>query len=136
MEFIKKDDDNYIVNVSDLCLSIYKFIHVTNLTDKIKTLSKEERFFLCNYVIETYGNSESKETDSLIENLTELEKEVDLLIQHEDSKLEDEFYLNLVDLIKPLDITLSSVKLDIDEISKEEAIVLLRDEKLDQLFGS
>jgi hypothetical protein len=134
----KSVQEFFYFNVSQDLYNIYNFIHIIDLSDRIKTLSKIEKFLLTIYVVNTYGNSESKETDELIINLTELEFEIDSILNKEDGKEIDPVLDQILKIgneyIDFKDIYLTLNDGVIPELSKEEAIVRLRDDKLSELF--
>lgn len=137
---ILSKNDYYYINVSQTFQYIYNYIHITDVSPLIKKLDQVERFLLTEIILKTYGSDESKETDFLLQNLELLEDELDIRISYVDGLLTDQFYLKLYDQLDnrviSQDIKLFFGDSELVELSKSEAIVNLREEKLDNLFGS
>lgn len=148
-DYLSKRDitEQFTFEVDQSVVDIFNYIHIIRLESAIKNLSPLERFLLTIYVVNTYGDSEAKETEELIHNITELEFEIDsILVKEEDSynlkqinPLLDQIIkisnpINGTKIIEFKDIYLTFEDQIVPELSKENAIIQLRETKLNQLL--
>jgi len=149
-DYLKKlnTQEYFTFEVSPEMVDIFNFIHLIDLRTEIQKLSEIERFLLIIYVVNTYGNSENKETEELIINLGELETEIDEILKKEENFSELDPILEQILEISSGEYPSNQIKHIIDfkdiyltygdqiipELSREEAIIKLRENKLNELF--
>lgn len=146
----RKTTSQFTFEVNQNVVDIFNYIHIIPLEKEIKKLDPIDRFLLTIYVVNTYASSEDKETDELINNLSHLEFEIDAILTKEenDKSVAIDPILNQIIELTPApypnskdvfldfkDIYLTSGDQIIKELSKEDAIIKLRENKLNQLFN-